>query len=178
LKILLYILVITLTASCNYFEEKKVHVEDENHEWVQEKLKTLDKSKVDRYPVFASCESLEEDVEAEKLCFIKTLGEHIAQHINSDSLVFEDAYQETVKVYIKVAKEGTVEVENVEISDTLQQLFPVLKPSITNSITTLPTVKPALRYLPTKEKEAKGEPVAVTTHFAIPITISGSVLEE
>ena len=83
LKILLYISLFTSIVSCNYFENKKIKVvEDESHELVKDKLKELDRNKVDHYPVFKYCESLNNNIEEEKECFINTLSLELSKKPN------------------------------------------------------------------------------------------------
>ena len=86
-------------------------------------------------------------------------------------MVFNQSFSEKIKVYIKVEKEGVLALENLEISDSLHQILPNIKSRIEANLSNLPEVKPALKFLPSKDKNSKGEPVEVTTHFVIPIVL-------
>lgn len=144
---------------------------DENHELVQEKLKNLDKNKVDRYPVFAECESLEGDVLAEKECFIKMLSEHIASNVLTDEIILEKPLNDEFQVYVEIDTIGAIQIIKSTTSDSLRMLIPTIDHKIKESLLTLPKIEPAMKALPSTEDRVKGEEVPVSIQFLIPIKV-------
>ncbi len=171
MKKLIFVFILLLSFSCNYFENKKIHVSDEHHELVQEKLKKLDKTQVDRYPIFSSCESLESDLSAEKECFIETLRNHITSNIITSDVVLEKPLHEEFNVLVEVDKKGDITIVKTTISDSLQLLFPSINQRIEESLLSLPKIEPAMKQLSSMDKNTKGDEVHVSIQFLIPIKI-------
>ncbi|MFD0964433.1 hypothetical protein [Pseudofulvibacter geojedonensis] len=165
------ILLLLLLFSCNYFENKKIHVSDEDHDLVQEKLKNLDKTKVDKYPIFSECESLEGDVLAEKECFITTLSKHISSNVFTNEIVLDKPLNEEFQVFVEVNKLGELSVLETTASDSLKMLMPSIDQTIKESLLSLPKIRPAMKQLPGVDKNIPGDEVPVSIQFLIPIKV-------
>ncbi|MFT5102770.1 MAG: hypothetical protein ACI86C_000415, partial [Candidatus Latescibacterota bacterium] len=72
MKHIIYILLLLLITSCQFFETDKITTET----FYEEEMKTIDWKRVDQYPAFSNCENYTEK-EAQKDCFINTLSKHV-----------------------------------------------------------------------------------------------------
>lgn len=144
---------------------------DENHELVQEKLKNLDKTQVDRFPIFEACESIDLDVLAEKECFIRTLSNHIASNVLTDEIILEQSLNEEFQVLVEVDKKGKLSIVKTTTSDSLKMLMPTIDQKINESLLSLPKIEPARKQLPSVDESSKGDEVPVSIQFLIPIKI-------
>lgn len=158
-----------LLCSCNYFENKKIHATDD---LVQEKLLEMDKTSVDKYPVFESCETENSDSEVEKTCFITTLSQFISHSFSKEDLILNDELDASFQATIEVTNSGSVNIINLEITPALRKQIPNITALVTKSIVNLPEIKPAYK------KIHSGELIAVTTQFTIPVRVVGSFSEE
>ncbi len=154
-----------LLCSCNYFENKKIHATDD---LVQEKLRELDRTSVDKYPIFEECETENSNKDIEKACFITTLSQHISTSFSEQELILDKELDVTFKVTIEVTKIGTVNIVELVASPELKAYMPNIDELVAQSITDLPEIKPAYK------KINSGELIAVTTQFKIPVRIIGA----
>lgn len=164
-----YIFGLLLLCSCNYFENKKIHATDD---LVQEKLLEVDKTSVDKYPVFESCETENSNSDIEKSCFITTLSQYISHSFSEEDLILSNELDASFQATIEVTNSGNVNIINLEITPLLKEQIPNITELVTKSILDLPEIKPAYK------KTHSGELIAVTTQFTIPIRVLGSFSEE
>ena len=160
------IVCVLLFCSCNYFESKKIHATDER---IQERLDSLDTSTIDKFPIFKDCEQLDQDLAAERNCFITSLSTYIGNSLFENKLVLEDELDTSFQVAIQVSETGKVTIISQEIDETLKENIPNINQIIEQSISELPEIKPALK------KIQSGELVPVKTQFVIPIRVVAKV---
>ena len=156
------VICILLFCSCNYFEGKKIHVTDER---IQKHLDSLDKSTIDNFPIFPDCEQLDENIEAEKECFISSLSNHITNSLAQNQLVLKEELDISFKVAIEVSEEGKITIISIDINNVLKERIPNIEQIIQQSINELPKIEPALKKL------QLGDLVPVKTQFVIPIRV-------
>jgi hypothetical protein len=161
-----YILSLLLLCSCNYFESKKIYVTDD---LVEEKLRNLDKSSVDKYPVFANCETENSNSDIEKECFIATLSQHISTSFSEHKLVLNNELDVNFQVTIEITNLGTINIIKLVINSELKENIPNIEELVAQSILDLPEVKPAYK------KTQSGELIAVNTLFTIPVHVVAEV---
>jgi len=162
------IVCVLLFCSCNYFESKKIHATDER---IQERLDSLDISTIDKFPIFKDCEQLDQDLTAERNCFITSLSTYIGNSLFENKLVLEDELDTSFQVTIQVSEKGKVTIISQEIDGALNEKIPNINQIIGQSIGELPEIKPALK------KIQSGELVPVKTQFVIPIRVVGKITE-
>ena len=112
------IVCVLLFCSCNYFESKKIHATDER---IQERLDSLDTSTIDKFPIFKDCEQLDQDLAAERNCFITSLSTYIGNSLFENKLVLEDELDTSFQVAIQVSETGKVTIISQEIDETLKE---------------------------------------------------------
>lgn len=164
-----YILSLLLVYSCNYFEDKKIHATED---LVQEQLLNLDKTIIDKYPVFETCESENSSTDEEKICFVTTLSSHVSKALSEQDLVLDEELDVNIQTTIEVAQSGAIRIINLELTPQLTDQIPNIEALITESVTNLPEIKPAYK------KIQSGELIAVTTQFTIPVRVLGTVKED
>lgn len=169
MKIYLHIVVLFLTCSCNYFENKKIHATED---MIQEKLLHLDKSKVDKFPIFEDCETVDGNIEAEKNCFITTLSRLIHASFTENNLVLNHELDTFLIVTVEVDISGKIKIIKSEISPEIKENIPNIEQLINQSVVGLPEIKPGLKKL------QSGEFVAVNTRFTIPVRVVGQLPKE
>ena len=138
---------------------------------ISEEKKKIDKTSLDRYPLFKKCERLDGDVLAEKNCFIQELSNHIEEYIIQYSIVLNEPINEVLKITIEIDEKGKVSVKKMVIKDSVKLLIPNIETIIVNSLSSLPKIEPAYKRISTLNKDIKGEPVMVNTQFIIPINV-------
>jgi len=156
----------SLFCSCNYFESKKIHATDES---IQKRLDTIDKSVIDKFPIFKDCEQLDENLEAEKNCFITSLSTYITNSLFENNVVLENELDTSFQVLIEVSDKGKVKILSFTIDEVLKGSIPNIEQIISGSIVELPDIKPAYK------KINSGELVPVKTQFVIPIRVVAQV---
>jgi len=160
------IVCVLLFCSCNYFESKKIHATEER---IQERLNSLGTSTIDKFPIFKDCEQLDQDLDAERNCFITSLSAYIGNSLLENKLILEDELDTSFQVAIQVSETGKVTIISQEIDETLKENIPNINQIIELSISELPEIKPALK------KISSGELVPVKTQFVIPIRVVAQV---
>lgn len=136
---------------------------------VEEKLRNIDRTTVDKYPIFEGCETVAADIISEKECFIRKLNTHVTTSLWQQQLVLHNEIDVTLQLTIEVNTQGRVLMLSHNIPAQLFDDIPEIEHYLAESITTLPEVKPALKKL------ASGELVAVRTRFTIPIHVVGKL---
>ena len=136
-------------------ETKKVSSET----FLKEELKTINMSELDEYPTFESCDHLE-NKEEKWLCFEQKLASNFYQYLQSQTLVFSQAMQDTVWVKLAVNAEGTPKIDNILIPVSVKQDLPKLDVWLHQSLDSLPKIYPAIK---------RGIPVKTT--FKLPVVI-------
>ena len=164
-----YILGVLLLCSCNYFENKKIHASED---LIQDKLLELDKTTVDKFPIFENCESENSNRETEKDCFVTALSQHVSKSFSEQNLTFDNELEFTFQIIIEVTNEGEVNVIELITPPQLREHISNIDALVEKSVLNLPEIQPAYK------KIQSGELIAVTTQFAIPVHIIGKLQEE
>ena len=155
--------------SCNYFENKKIHATDD---LVQEKLLEVDKTSVDKYPVFENCETENSNKDIEKECFVSTLRQHISDSFSEEDLILDNELDVNFQVVIEVTNLGVINIVKTVISPQLKDQITNMTELVAKSIADLPEIKPAYK------KIQSGELIAVSTQFTIPVRVVGAFSDE
>lgn len=162
------IVCVLLLCSCNHFESKKIHATDER---IQKLRDSIDTSTIDNFPVFKECEQLDQNLSAEKECFITSLSTYIGDSLFENKLVLEEELDTSFKVVIQVSETGKVTIISQDINETLKENIPDIEQIIASSIAELPDIEPALKKINSRES------VKVKTQFVIPIRVVAKATE-
>jgi len=143
-----------LATSCQFFETEKI----ESDTIYKEELKTIDWRKVDQYPVFAECDSIE-DKTIQKSCFESALASHLCKTISDKHIVaLKSIYGDTVQINFLVSKSGELSIEQMRMDSLVEKEFPKLQEWLSQSIDSITLIAPAYK---------RGIPVA--TKFTLPV---------
>ena len=151
----LFVFLLLLATSCQFFETKKVSSED----IYKEEIKTIDWKDVDRYPSFLNCENTLEKPE-QKDCFINTINSQLYKSIRKEAMIATREVYDTVKVNFEVSSQGELSILEIKMDTVLQKEFPHLETWLLQSIDSLQPVAPAYK---------RGIPVK--TQFTLPVII-------
>lgn len=152
---IVFLLILLLATSCDYFEKKKVHSED----LLEEELKTFNWNEVDTYPTFSSCDSITVK-EDSKICFQQTLIGSVNQFLEAQNIVVSEDINDTIRLKIVINNKGVLEVESIKVQpETLVQI-PGIDSLLRQSLKTIPKIHPAIK---------RGQ--QVTTAFELPVIV-------
>ncbi len=151
----LFVLLLLLATSCQFFETEKVSSE----KIYKEELQAIDWKEVDRYPSFVNCENITEKPD-QKECFINTISTHLYQSVSEKDMIAVREIYDTVLVDFSVSNTGKLTVLDIKMDSLLRKEFPHLKDWILKSIDSLQPVAPAYK---------RGIPVK--TQFTLPVII-------
>ncbi|MCG2419905.1 hypothetical protein K8089_12815 [Aequorivita sp. F47161] len=152
---LLFIFLLLLATSCQFFETEKVTSE----KIFKEEIEAIDWKEVDRYPSFSNCENTLEKPE-QKDCFINTISTHLYKSISHEDIVAVREVYDTVRVNFEVSSSGQLYILEIKMDTLLKKEFPGLENWIIQSIDSLQPVAPAYK---------RGIPVK--TRFTLPVVI-------
>ena len=155
MKFAVYLLISIFLSSCDYFETEKVTAD----EILKEELQSFNWNEVDQYPTFDNCKSLT-DKSASQQCFENTLKEEVNQFLGRQILIVDKDVSDTILLTIEIDKTGNLEIQNIEMSSTTQDLLPQLDSLLQHSFDSLPKVYPAIK----RNQQ-------VTTQFQLPIQL-------
>jgi hypothetical protein len=156
MKQLLFLFVLLLATSCQYFETEKISSDT----FYEEEIKAIDWEQVDRYPAFANCEQFTEK-EEQKKCFESTLSRYVHEFVAAKNLVTQSDLNSTIQMNITISKLGAISNLSIDMDSTIQKKIPRLKEWLTHSIDSLPKLLPAYK---------RGIPVE--TKFRLPVIIN------
>ena len=151
----LFVFLLLLATSCQFFETEKVSSE----EIYKEEMETINWKDVDRYPSFSNCENALEKPE-QKDCFINTISSQLYKSINHEDMVATHEVYDTVKVNFEVSSTGKLSILKIKMDSLLQKEFPNMEKWLLQSIDSLQPVAPAYK---------RGIPVK--TQFTLPVII-------
>ncbi len=155
-KIAMILLCVLSLSSCAFFETEKIS----SDVFYQEEIKDINWKDVDRYPLFATCESFSEK-QKQKQCFEATLAAHMQASISLDSIKVSEDINDTIHLGFSIDKTGALAIDNVQIPLDIETHIPMLETWIMESMTSLEPTTPAYK---------RGIPVA--SHFVLPIVIN------
>ncbi len=155
MKRLLYLIILIVLFSCNYFESKKVS-EDEVY---NTHLKTFNWNAVDSYPTFKSCDSILEK-EASKNCFQKVLISNVTHYLEQQQLQVDTIVSDTITLNLEVDKSGFLSVKAITLKPETALQIPKIDSLLRQSLKTIPKLYPAIK---------RGQ--QVKTAFQLPVII-------
>lgn len=152
----LTVLMVCSFASCNFFES----TDKKTQELVSQELQSIDWTDVDKYPLFNDCDETVSKAQQKK-CFIETLGLHFAMTLQEFQPILNKRINDTVFIDFILENTGDISIMNIHNKEVLQGQMQEFDEKITESLTSLPRIEPALK---------RGIPVS--TKFRIPIVIN------
>lgn len=111
---------------------------------VKEEMESINWNDVDRYPLFDGCDETK-DKEIQKQCFETTFIGHLLDTLQKQKMVVHKALHDTVNVQLLIDQQGVLSILSIEKSELVQKQIPQLDSIIAQSLTTLPTLYPALK---------------------------------
>ncbi|WP_432411891.1 hypothetical protein [Rasiella sp. SM2506] len=151
-----YLLIVLLCTSCQFFETEKISSET----FYEEELKTIDWKNVDRYPAFASCDTLSEK-EQQKSCFESELAYQLQKSMTAQGVTSLQDLNDTIILSFSISEKAQISILDMQVDSLLQRAFPNLEDSLKYSIDGLQLVAPAYK---------RGIPVK--TQFTLPIVVT------
>ena len=141
-----------LLISCDFFQKKKI-AEEEMIDTV------INYKSVDAFPLFPTCDSIPSQ-DKQRICSQIKLSEHIFASLSESNISTARKVSDTVLVKLLVSSRGKVSLTNLDASDKLRKQIPAIDSLLQSSVSSIPTLKPALK---------RGIPVA--TEFSLPIVV-------
>ena len=152
---IVFLLILLLATSCNYFEKKKVYSED----LLEEELQTFNWKEVDTYPTFDNCDSITVK-EDSKMCFQNTLITNVNKFLADQNLVVSNDVNDTISLKIIINNTGFLEVESIKIQPETLIEIPEIDSLLRQSLKSIPKIYPAIK---------RGQ--QVTTVFELPVIV-------
>ena len=152
---IVFLLILLLATSCNYFEKKKVYPED----LLEEELQTFNWNEVDTYPTFSSCDSItiKED---SKACFQSTLIGSVNEFLEAQNIVVSSDVNDTIRLKIIIDNKGVLQVESIQLHPETAVQIPEIEGLLRESLKGIPKIYPAIK---------RGQ--QVTTAFELPVIV-------
>ncbi len=152
---IVFLLILLLATSCNYFEKKKVYPED----LLEEELRTFNWNEVDTYPTFTSCDSItvREDSRA---CFQNTIIGSVNQFLEAQHIVVSNDVNDTIRLKISIDNKGVLVVKSIQLQPETAIQIPEIDSLLRQSLKGIPKIYPAIK---------RGQPV--TTAFELPVIV-------
>jgi hypothetical protein len=152
---IVFLFLIILFTSCDYFEKKKVNSED----LLKEELQTFNWNDVDTYPTFSNCDSITNKDES-KTCFQNTLLTNVNLYLEHQNLVVSDNVNDTIRLKLVIDSKGMLEVESISVKPETEFQIPEIDSLLRESLKSIPKIFPAIK---------RGQ--QVTTVFELPVIV-------
>lgn len=152
---IVFLLLIVLFTSCNYFEKKKVN----STELLKEELQTFNWNAVDTYPTFSNCDSITNKEES-KSCFQNTLLSNVNLYLENQNLFVSEDVNDTIRLKIIIDKKGLLTVESIDFKPETKRQIPEIDSLLRQSLKSVPKIFPAIK---------RGQ--QVTTAFELPVIV-------
>ncbi len=152
---IVFLLILLVATSCNYFEKKKVYPED----LLEEELQTFNWNEVDTYPTFSSCDSITVK-EDSKACFQNTVITSVNQFLEAQNIVVSEDVNDTIRLKIRINSKGILEVESMDMNPETESQIPEIDSLLRQSLKGIPKIFPAIK---------RGQ--QVTTAFELPVIV-------
>lgn len=149
------LLLILSVSSCEYFDKKKISSE----EILQEELRTFNWNEVDEYPSFAICDS-SSTKQLRKQCFEVTLSNYITGQLVLKKMVVTRDLNDTIEMKFHISEKGEIAIIGMEVPNEVKEQIPEIETYLTESISNIPTIAPAIK---------RGQ--EVKTEFKLPIVL-------
>lgn len=152
---IVFLLILLVATSCNYFEKKKVYPED----LLEEELQAFNWNEVDTYPTFSSCDSITVK-EDSKACFQNTMITSVNQFLEAQNIVVSEDVNDTIRLKIRINNKGILEVESIDMNPETAVQIPEIDSLLRQSLKGIPKIFPAIK---------RGQ--QVTTAFELPVIV-------
>ncbi len=152
---IVFLLILLLATSCNYFEKKKVYPED----LLEEELQTFNWNEVDTYPTFSNCDSITVK-EDSKACFQNTIIGSVNQFLEAQNIVVSNDINDTIRLKIIIDNKGVLEIESIQIQPETIVQIPEIESLLRQSLKSIPKIYPAIK----RNQQ-------VTTAFELPVIV-------
>ncbi|MFP4844906.1 hypothetical protein [Winogradskyella sp. PE311] len=150
-----FLFLILLFTSCDYFEKQKVNSKD----LYDEELQTFNWNDVDTYPTFSNCDSITNKQES-KICFQNTLLTNVNLYLEQQNLVVSEDVNDTIRLKLIIDNKGLLEITSLSIKPETQLQIPEIDSLLRQSLKSVPQIFPAIK---------RGQ--QVTTAFELPIIV-------
>ncbi|MDH7448006.1 hypothetical protein [Aquimarina sp. 2201CG14-23] len=150
----IYVLIFA-TYSCDNIVVKK----ESKETFIEKKWAEIDTNDVEQPPLFKACKFVsEEELES---CFRNTITQRIMGHLSDQTIVVNEAINDTVWIPLIITNKGKITLDNFTLPEIITSQIPDFTYLIEESIDNLPKVAPA---------HTRGTPV--TTRYKLPLVIS------
>ena len=140
--------------SCEFEIQKKISAV----KFLEEELKTIDWSSVDKLPLLESCLNSNLD---NKKCFVSYFSSQLKKNLANNDFVLNRTLIDTIYFNLKIDKIGNVTYEKIQTNEDLNKYQNAIETALNVTIKNLPKVYPAIK---------RGQPVDVEFNF--PLLIS------
>ena len=140
--------------SCEFEIQKKISAD----KFLEEELKTIDWSSVDKLPLLESCLNSNLD---NKKCFVYYFSSQLKKNLADNDFVLNRTLIDTIFFNLKIDKTGNVSYEKIQTNEDLNKYQNAIETALNVTIENLPKVYPAIK---------RGQPVDVEFNF--PLLIS------
>ena len=155
MRLIVFLLILLLASSCNYFEKQKVNSED----LLEEELQTFNWNEVDTYPTFSSCDSITVKADS-KACFQNTLVNNVNRFLETQNLVVSEDINDTIRLKISIDNKGVLDVKSISVKPETEAQIPEIDSLLRQSLKGIPKIFPAIK---------RGQ--QVTTVFELPVIV-------
>ena len=104
----------------------------------------IDYTKVDVYPIFSDCENFAEN-DSQKKCFEVSLIEKLTALLHKNELKVKERVNDTALIDLLIDQTGKASVVNIDSPEIITNQLPSLDSIIRQSVSALPTMKPAVK---------------------------------
>ncbi len=153
MKQLIFIVILAMLTSCDYFNKKKF----DSKEILDEELKSINWNDVDEYPTFSICDSSEN----KKVCFEDVLRNRLNDLLSKQNIVVSEDVSDTILLKIHIDKLGNFSIKNIVSKETTKSQIPQLDSLLRHSFDSLPKIYPAIK---------RSQQVA--TEFSLPVIVN------
>jgi len=140
--------------SCEFEIQKKISAD----KFLEEELKTIDWSSVDKLPLLESCLNSNLD---NKKCFVSYFSSQLKKNLANNDFVLNRTLIDTIYFNLKIDKIGNVTYEKIQTNEDLNKDQNAIETALNVTIKNLPKVYPGIK---------RGQPVDVEFNF--PLLIS------
>ena len=140
MKPIVFLLILLLATSCNYFEKKKIYSED----LLEEELQTFNWNEVDTYPTFSSCDSISKKADI-KACFQNTLVTNVNRFLEAQHIVVSEDINDTIRLKIVIDSKGILEVESIDYHPQTAIQIPEIDSLLRQILKEVPKIFPAIK---------------------------------
>ena len=149
-----YLFSLIIFFSCEFEIQKKISAD----KFLEEELKTIDWSSVDKLPLLESCLNSNLD---NKKCFVSYFSSQLKKNLADNDFVLNRTLIDTIFFNLKIDKTGNVSYEKIQTNEDLNKYQNAIETALNVTIKNLPKVYPAIK---------RGQTVDVEFNF--PLLIS------